>query len=673
MAENLDAAASAKPPSHPEIARRRRLLGLSVTLRRSLVWAISAAAFVVVFAGRWPHWAVAAVVVVAAVPAFVAFRGQGLTERVGARLRYLRRRRHGGQGLAGRVIDVEGCGVRRGDGFELVSAIELSADLAETRLRDGQAFAASTVPLDLLASMMTQYGLDVDIDVVSSGRRVPPGPAYRASYAQGVRFYSALAERSTWLVLRVNTRRNLAGIVRRGPSRVAGPKALMAATRRLEQRLQERRIRCRVLPGDELVTLGPVMNFGHDPLLGVERWTHVDHDEAHTTTYVVDPARTSTAKLDRWWSLDSESTSVVLRLRRSSPQAPAEISGLVRYETAVPIVDDLDDALTRWPGRQLALTRATLPGGGSSVVDLPSTPLAELGAVDIPFGPTGPVWGISGSDAIALPLYDASPVPETLQVEFATDLPTLQLVLLRSVGAGASVAVHTDRPAEWAALAQTLADPSRFRIADGEARRSPDITVFDGVDIDALPERTVLALRRTRTRPLGNNADLTVEQISPSKVAVRIGRREPFDVVFNPTEEELRYCATRAQPAPGRRGAQGRPEVSSANRVIRPAGPAPVRTMPAPPAAVPVAPQGVPDEPRRPGNDDRPAPSRRVGPGPDERAPAAQRQQGARRWVRGADDSDTGVPSRRPVVPENAPRWAARERDSSSDEPPTSR
>ena len=60
-----------------------------------------------------------------------------------------------------------GVGVRQGDGFELVSAIELTADPAETRLREGRAFAAETVPLDLLATMMTQYGLDVDIDVAS--------------------------------------------------------------------------------------------------------------------------------------------------------------------------------------------------------------------------------------------------------------------------------------------------------------------------------------------------------------------------------------------------------------------------------------------------------------------------------------------------------------------------
>ncbi|RDH11737.1 hypothetical protein, partial [Tsukamurella pulmonis] len=218
MTQTLTEQASPEPveaPTHPEIARLRRPVWIRVSLRRALIWAVLSASLVALAGGSRPLWAVIALIVIGALLAFVSVHGTVLSEKIGARLRYLRRRRRATGGIPGRVIDVDGCGVRQGDGFELVSAIELTADPAETRLRDGRAFAAETVPLDLLATMMTQYGLDVDIDVVSAGRRVPPGPAYRASYSQGVRFYAAMAERSTWLVLRVNTRRNLEGIVRR--------------------------------------------------------------------------------------------------------------------------------------------------------------------------------------------------------------------------------------------------------------------------------------------------------------------------------------------------------------------------------------------------------------------------------------------------------------------------
>ncbi|MCA0158808.1 type VII secretion protein EccE, partial [Tsukamurella sp. M9C] len=582
-------AAAAEVPTHPEVARLRRPVGIRISLRRALVWAVLSASLFALVGGVWPLWSVIALIVLGALIAFVSVHGTVLSEKIGARARYLRRRRRATGGIPGRVIDVDGVGVRQGDGFELVSAIELTADPAETRLREGRAFAAETVPLDLLATMMTQYGLDVDIDVASVGRRVPPGPAYRASYSQGVRFYAAMAERSTWLILRVNTRRNLAGIVRRGPSRTAGPKALMAATRRLEQRLQERLIRARVLPAAELAGLDARMTFGADPLGGTETWQNIEHGAEFATTYLIDPVRTSTEKLDRWWGLDSDSTSVVLRMRKADAQAPVEISGLVRYDTAVPIVDNLDDALVPMPGRQMELARGTLPGGGSSVVDLPSAPLDGLGAVEIPVGPAGPVWGVSGTDAVALPLFDGSPVPETLVVEFATELIPLQLVLLRSVGAGASVAVHTDRPAQWATLAATLADPARFRIADGPGGRPADITVFDGAPADAVPERTMLTLRAPGSAPQRANADLVVAQVSPSVVGVRIGRRAPFEVVLNPTDEELRYCDVQAQPIASpalQQPAQRQPRQVPAPPRLAPGAAAPVPPV-APQAPVP--------------------------------------------------------------------------------------
>ena len=658
-------------PRHPEVSRLKRAVGISVTLRRALVWAVASICFGVLFVGRWPVWAVISVIAVAALVAFVSVHGSVLSERAAARWRYFRRRRRTSGGIPGRVIDVDGVGVRQGDGFELVSAIELTADTAETRLRDGRAYATEVVPLDLLATMMTQYGLDVDIDVASIGRRVPPGPAYRASYAQGVRFYAAMAERSTWLILRVNTRRNLAGIVRRGPSRTAGPKALVAATQRLEQRLRERVIRARVLPAAELAELDARMTFHTDPLSGTETWHHIEHGSEFATTYLVDPVRTSTEKLDSWWGLDSDGTSVVLRMRKADAQAPVEISGLVRYDTSVPIVDNLDNALVPMPGRQVELARGTLPGGGSSVVDLPSSPLTELGSVEIPVGPAGPVWGISGSDAIALPLFDGSPVPETLIVEFATELIPLQLILLRSVGAGASVAVHTNRPAQWATLAATLADPARFRIVDAAGGRPADITVFDGARADSLPERTMLTLRPPGTAPSRANADIVVDQQSASVVRLTIGRRAPFDIVLNPTDEELRYCDVQALPATAvaRRDPAPRiPRPAPALPRLAPAAGGPIRPTAPPSPAVPQAP--APTQGR---HAQQPRPVRPLPPPPYERGSGAQRKQGGDRWVRPTPGQDERGPRRRPLQPPSAPRWGKTGERPPSDEPPTSR
>ncbi len=533
----------------PAIRRARRRVRLDFDLVHVMTWAVLTSLAIAALSTRLPWWALALIGIGSALLAFLALRGRVASRWIRDGIRFLRRRRRPIDSLAGETMDVEGAGVRTGDGYVLVAAIELAPVLAETRLHGDRAITNGTVPLELLASMMTQYGIEVDIDVVSTGCRVPEGPAFRASYAQSIRFYSAMAQRSTWLLLRMDMQRSLDGIVGRGPSKVAAPRALAAAARRLEQRLHERQLRARVLTAEELSALDEALLPGRLDESS-ESWRQVRFGPKFSTSYIVDPLQLSTAVLDRLWSVDSDATTVALQLRKG-PRGQVQISGLVRYETAVVSPESRDPALLHVAGEQRGLLQVTRAGGASSVRALPAAALGRLDAVDIPIGPAGPVWGRSGDDAIALPLHDATPVPETLQIEFRTALAIAQLVLLRAVGAGASVEVRTARPDAWVDLRNTIAEPRRFSIAAGnDAQPHADITVYDGIEVVAVPSRTMLVLGPAEGSQL-SSPDVIVAGARADAVQVIVRGNTAMVIDLAPTSEELRYIgAVHARPVP---------------------------------------------------------------------------------------------------------------------------
>lgn len=178
----------------------------------------------------------------------------------------------------------------RWDGKTLVAAVEVGPQLAITTEAGGRTVSGSELPLSLVVSLMTQYGLSIDIDVIEAGCHVPPGTAYRTVYSQFVGPRHAVGERRTWLVLRLNSFDNLDRIIERGPSRTAGPK----------RRWRPRRISGRAAPAagadpgaravggrsrrDGGRAVGPGRAVDNQ-----EKWSYIRSGPNFITTYVEQP------------------------------------------------------------------------------------------------------------------------------------------------------------------------------------------------------------------------------------------------------------------------------------------------------------------------------------------------------------------------------------------------
>lgn len=600
---------------------------------------------------RLEWWAVGAIVGALVLLSMITVRGRTFAQWVRDRRRFRRSRKAEVQApnKIAPARTVNGVGFRP-DGFTLVSVIELAPQLSETRLEGGRGFTTSTVPIDLLTQMMNQYGLEVDIDVVGAGCRVPEKSPTRSSTAQFVRAFAAIGERTTWLVLRVNQLDNLEGITERGPSGVAAQRALAAATERLVQRLQQRQLRARALSEEELAELDERLcgAFALDATT-TEHWSHMQAGGRYSATYSLDPAVLSTAALDRCWAVDTENTVVVVRLHRRDNEA--EVSALVRFDTTSVLKGLGIEGLELIAGRQAEGFYSTLPAGDRSMkLPLPTAPIGDMEDVEIPIGPAGQIWGISGSSAIALPLYDQTALPERYQIDMRVSMLAAQLAVLRAVGLGAVVELHTAEPRRWRRLLAEVADDRQLFLA-GTAGRAADIAVFDGVPVETVPARSTMLVHSPADEVLLPSAEIKIQQLDAERLQLTVRGGAPIVVSPIPSLDEERYLGIsrdagrprRAATQPQQQQTRRRPARASVEPPAAPAAPAaPVRPAvpPRPPLAPETPPVEPPTHPRGAGNTS----SLPGNPGPSSRAagepPAPQEQQPARH--------QTGEPPRSP-------------------------
>lgn len=175
-----------------------------------------------------PVWAAVLILLVAAVALFIPIRGRVVLVEwmavVWSFLRHRRRRLPPELTPATEINVISGTAGVRWDGQTLVAAVEVGPELALTTEAGGRTVSGSELPLALVVSLMSQYGLNIDIDVVEAGCHVPPGTAYRTVYSQSVGPRPLVGQRRTWLVLRLNALDNLDRIIERGPSRSGAPR-----------------------------------------------------------------------------------------------------------------------------------------------------------------------------------------------------------------------------------------------------------------------------------------------------------------------------------------------------------------------------------------------------------------------------------------------------------------
>jgi hypothetical protein len=448
-----------------------------------------------------------------------------------------------------------------------------------TREASGHSQTESVLPLELVASLMTQYGLVLDIDIVSSGRHVPPGSAYRTVYSQFVGPRHLVGQRRTWLVLRLNAIANLDGIVERGPSRNAGPKALAAAAHRVAQRLQQERIRAAALSADELDAMAQAILEPVGPSENREKWSVIRSGPNFITTYIGHAAMLADGQLDRWWSWRTEDTVTTLRLTGAGTPGGVDhiqVGVLVRYVHHGKAYRPLSEAkLTLPTGSQRELLEAALPGGDRSLAAvMPTTNFSAVASVAVPIGPSGQILGqLEDGTLVAVPLWDQSGNPKRLRIDANVGIEVArQLVLRAVVGTGAVVAIHTDDRQRWEGLIATVNDEQQLFYATAGARHC-DIAVFDGRTVTTAPARTVLRLLGGPDSIAGG-ADMTITEGAGQVLEVSIAGAKPVTLWAIRTREEDRYLGLGYNEMAPRRVVSTAPAVTRTPR--RAAAPPPV-------------------------------------------------------------------------------------------------
>jgi type VII secretion protein EccE len=493
-----------------------------------------------------PIWAAVVILLIAAVALFIPIRGRVmLAEWLTVMGSFLRHRRQPLPQSLTPAVDINvisgNAGVRW-EGQTLVAAVEVGPRLALTIEAGGRTNSASELPLALVASLMSQYGLKIDIDIVESGCHVPPGTAYRTVYSQFVGPRHLVGQRRTWLVLRLNALDNLDRIVEQGPSRRAGPKALAAAAHRVVQRLQQEQIRAHTLSAEDLDAMGDVLLAPVGPVDNQEKWSFIRSGPNFITTYVSNPELLVHGQFDRWWSWRTEETTTVIRLSSAGPATEVQVGVLIRYVHHGKAYKPLADAKLSCPtGIQRQMLEATLPGGdGSLHAPMPTVALSAVREVRVPIGPSGQILGqLDEGKLVAIPLWDQAGSPKRRRIDACVGVEVARQLVLRAVVTGAVVAIHTDDRQRWECLVAKVSDDQRLFYATAGARTC-DIAVFDGRTVTTVPARTVMRLL-ARPGADGGGADMSLVEGPGQVLDVVIGDAEPISLWTLRTREEDRY------------------------------------------------------------------------------------------------------------------------------------
>ncbi|MFC9897792.1 type VII secretion protein EccE [Nocardia sp. NPDC127579] len=487
---------------------------------------------------RIPLWAtvLVAVVLVSTVTVRIAGRTAARWLLDGWEFRAGRAARARARAMPADIIDVEiaagVCGIRDA-GTTLVAMIQLAPNLdLPTVISEKSLYTEDTVPVRALLSMLDQFGLAVEIDIVTTGQRVRPSGGYSMLYDQLVGSHPLVGNRLTWLVVRLDLEHNLAALARRGPAAVAGPKALAGAAHRIAGRLRERGIAAHALPAAALREASRILHAGVELTDLRETWGRLESSAPGrcVTSFSIDWSRLGETGLDDCWAWNRGRTTLVVSLTGAtgSPRA------LVRF--VGPEVTSTPDYLCPLGGRQSAALMASLPMAGS-VRALPGersgadiAPADALDELAIAIGPNGQILGaISGQarHALALPLFDPARYnPRRRVIDVHAALPVAQQIVLRAMVVGADIEVHSARPQHWRRLVEEVGDPESLRMATegGADSRTATIAVFDQLPPQASAAPTTVSISEPGG-PRHRSPDLVIDQVGAMTVDVGIPMR----------------------------------------------------------------------------------------------------------------------------------------------------
>lgn len=556
--------------------------------------------------GRHPWWVSALVAMALLMVVTVRIRGRTIYgwARAGVRYRTGRAVRARERDFVPDVADVEvasgACGIAR-DGDVLIAVIQLAPNLdLPTVVADSTTYTEDTVAVDTVAGMLDQFGVVVDIDIVTTCRRVREIGNYGQLYDQLIGGHPVVGDRLTWLVVRLDAERNVAQLSRRGSTTGQVARTLATAAIRIGARLRETGIAAEALPADEVRAAIGLLYDGFDITTLKERWGRlvVPNSNTRVVSYGVRLGELGDNVLDDCWAQHTGRTTLTVSLTRESgedtpyselsllrPTAgtgkSVQVRALVRF-----VGSEVESIRLPWlrplGGRQSEALLASLPSAAlaRSVVDgttLDSEALVK--ELRIPIGPDGQILGaLSGQPqhTLAVPLYDQARYrPQRRVIDAHVNLPVAQQLVLRAAVVGADIEIHTRRPDRWKQLVSAVGDPQSVRFAqnagNGVAASAessdytpPNVAVFDGIAPSATPAHTTIAISDPGS-PSRPTAHVTINQIDDNAVNIalpmgtlRVDLIEPMGearYLDTGPAPALPVATVHATPAPSRSGA----------------------------------------------------------------------------------------------------------------------
>ena len=247
----------------------------------------------------------------------------------------------------------------------------------------------TAVPLAALAECLQDRGVVLDaVGVIwhcyPGSSRLPVGSTAVAAYHEVLGPLPAVAQRTTWVTVRLDPGRCPAAVRERGGGVAGAHRALLGALSRVQGALDLAGLNSRVLSADELLRAGmssaeltSTLGAGEQVQL-TERWRGVRAGGIEHSSYSITGWPADAGQLDALTSVRALSTTVALTMSTGSEDAAVAMRGVVRLSARTR--DELTAAnarlsalTTEWAirlsplnGQQAAAVATTLPVGGAA-------------------------------------------------------------------------------------------------------------------------------------------------------------------------------------------------------------------------------------------------------------------------------------------------------------------
>ena len=502
----------------------------------------------------FPGWQGAAVGLLLALVLVIRMRGTTLPRLITLRSGFAReRRRRSRDKLPAEPFDVpmaEGALIGfRWDGRTLLSLLKIEENpQAMTIMEPGVTISGDTVPVQALIECLQQFDITLDsIDVVSQGARSQGHSEVAAVYDAVLGPLPAIAQRSVWIVIRLDPTRCADAVRRRGGGREGILRTATTATRRVANRLTESGLRSQVLTAAEISQTTNQLSDGVNLATVEENWRTCTEGRFRLRSFAVKPAMLTTGGLGLVWTIPSYSTTLCLSLRDAGRGA-TQVRGLARFDTHGRARISIR-GLTHLRGFQFSALAASLP------VPQPArqieqwayaTEEKDFRNLAVPASGCGQVIGADDHGrAVALPLFG----PQINRVEIIGTLHLAQQAVLRSLALGARVLVHSRRPGMWRGMVEEVEDHDLLWVTDfnrgaiqAGADRNYSVEVFDGVAEEAVRVGVTTMMVLPPNSAPTPNADVALEVLDIDADTVRVSTRVGSSVVtMVATDEEMRY------------------------------------------------------------------------------------------------------------------------------------